>query len=49
MEDNIMMNKKAYNNPEFDLVVIETTDVLLLSDPSVDDNPWVSSVLGGGN
>ena len=44
-----MMNKKAYNNPEFDLVVIETADVLLLSDPSVDDNPWAYDVLGGAN
>ena len=44
-----MFNKKAYSNPEIELVAIDTTDVLQASDPSVDDNPWVDDIIGGGD
>lgn len=42
-----MINKKAYSNPEINMVAIENSDVILLSNnPSVGDVPW--GVIGGG-
>lgn len=43
-----MINKKAYNNPELTVFVVESADVLTLSkDPILGDVEWASDVMGG--